>query len=145
MAFAITKVACNGIEVEEAVNKRYHQYMVLTVTSLAADVALDLGAFVSGSLGTFWTAAGGSTVGAQALTAIRDIFTKAETFKDVGGTFPGNYSRGASVGAGVYTQALVNKTPNVTFNAANGPVGSTIVLSWVLAPQQAPTELYAPA
>ncbi len=39
---------------------------------------------LSGSLGTFWTAAGGSTIGAKALQAIRDIVTRASFYEFVG-------------------------------------------------------------
>ncbi len=87
MTFAITKVQCYGIEAEEALNKRYRQYMVLTITAANTDVALDLGTNQTGSLGTFWTAAGSGTPGAGALLSIQDIVTRADYFDNLGGNF----------------------------------------------------------
>lgn len=84
MAFAVTKVEAYGIEAEEAVNKRYRQFLTLTITGLNTDIAMDLGSHVSGSLGTLWTAAGGSATGAVALQAIRDIATRASFYSGVG-------------------------------------------------------------
>lgn len=82
MAFAVTSVKCYGIEAEEPVNKRYGQRMILGITGLNTDVTMDLGTYA----GTFWTAAGGSTPGAAALLAIKDIQTKALSFRGVGGS-----------------------------------------------------------
>ena len=146
MAFAITGVRAEGIEVEEALNKRYYQKYILSITALAADVALDVGSFVSGALGTFWTAAGGSTIGAQALVAIRDISTKVDTFDTLGGSFTLGYSRGAAVAASVSTVAAnsLGNTPNIAFNAANGPTSYDVVLTWALSPGNSPTQLYNP-
>lgn len=87
MTFAITKVQCYGIEAEEALNKRYRQYMVLTLTAANTDVDLDLGDNQTGSLGTFWTAAGTGTPGAGALLSIQDIVTRADYFDSFGGNF----------------------------------------------------------
>ncbi len=87
MTFAITQVQCYGIEAEEPLNKRYRQYMILTLTAANTDTALDLGANQTGSLGTFWTAAGTGTPGAGALKAIQDIVTRAQYFDSFGGNF----------------------------------------------------------
>lgn len=87
MTFAITQVQCYGIESEEALNKRYRQYMILTITAAATDIALDLGSNQTGSLGTFWTAAGTGTPGAGALLSIQDIVTRAQYFDSFGGNF----------------------------------------------------------
>lgn len=89
MAFAITKVQCFGIEAEECVNKRYKQYMVLDVTAANTDTDWDLGEYVSGSLGTFWDAVDGTTIGANSLQAIRDIVSRAAFFDGIGGTAAG--------------------------------------------------------
>lgn len=86
MTFALTKVRAYGIEVEEAVNKRYIQRLILTITAANTDTALDVGDFTSGSLGTFWDAVDGSEPGDTALAAIRDIKTRAESFVAVGGS-----------------------------------------------------------
>ncbi len=87
MTFALTKVQAYGIESEEPLNKRYRQYLLLTGTAAATDTALDLGLYIAGSLGTFWTAAGTGTPGAGALTALQDIGTRAQFFDGFGADF----------------------------------------------------------
>jgi hypothetical protein len=106
MAFAITKVQAYGIESEEPVNKRYRQYMMLTLTAAATDVALDLGSNQTGSLGTFWTATSGTTVGAGALQAIQDIVTRAEAFSDFGGEWMTRSQANATSGLITYDSAV---------------------------------------
>lgn len=85
MTFEITKVQCYGQEAEEPVNKRYRQFMNLTLTAANTDVDLDLGDNQTGSLGTFWDAVDSTTIGANALIAIQDIVTRAENFASLGG------------------------------------------------------------
>lgn len=87
MTFALTQVQFYGVEAEEPLNKRYRQYAVLTITAANTDVALDLGLNQTGSLGTFWTAAGSGTPGAGALLAIQDVVTRAQYFDSFGGNF----------------------------------------------------------
>lgn len=82
MTLAVTAVACQGIEVEEAVNKRYRQKMILSITGANTDFTWDLGTYA----GTFWTATSGSTPGAAALLAIKDIQTRAKSFRGIGAT-----------------------------------------------------------
>lgn len=82
MTFAVTAVKAYGIEAEEAVTKRYKQVYILSITAANTDVTLDLGTYA----GTFWTAAGGSTPGALALLALKDIQTKAKSFFKGGST-----------------------------------------------------------
>jgi len=139
MAFAVTKVQAYGFESEEPVNKRYMQRLILNVTALAADVALDLGANQTGSLGTFWTAVSGTTLGANALRSIQDIVTRADTPLEPSISALA-YSKGAVVGAGVYTIVVANKTPSIAFNAANGPLLYTVTLTWTLTPEAFPVE-----
>ncbi len=145
MAYAVTKVQAYGIEAEEALNKRYVQHLILTCTALAANVDWDLGDNVTGSLGAFWTDADGTATGLTALAAIQDIETRAESFLALGGKFTLQYSRGAATAATVYTVTANTavKTPNIAFDAAAGPTATTVVLSWILAPGQAPVEVYA--
>lgn len=97
MAFAITKVQCYGQEAEEPVNKRYRQFMTLNITAANTDVDLDLGDNQSGSLGTFWDAVDGTTIGAAALTAIQDIVTRAEQFASFGGEWTSRAQADGSV------------------------------------------------
>ena len=84
MAFALTKVRGYGVEAEEALNKRYRQYLILNITGANTDVDLDIGDYTSG---TFWTAIGTSATAAAALlAALKDIQTRAEAFLGVQGT-----------------------------------------------------------
>ncbi len=80
MTIALTSVKAYGIEAEEAVNKRYKQVLILGITAANTDVAIDLGNAVSGSLGTFWTAVGGTEPGVTALAAVRDINMRASSY-----------------------------------------------------------------
>ena len=141
MAFAITNVQAYGFEIEEPVNKRYHQFLFMTLTAAAADVAYDFGAYIAGSLGTFWDAVDGTDIGLAALKTIRDIGTRAEYALEPQLLQAGApYAKGAAVAASVYTVAIANKTTNIAFNAANGPTAWTVCLSWKLAPQTFPVE-----
>lgn len=141
MAFAITDVQAYGFEIEEPVNKRYHQYLFLTLTAAATDVDLDLGDYIAGSLGTFWNAVDATDIGLNALEAIRDIGTRAEYALEpqlLQGA--ADYAKGAAAAAGVYSVAIANKTPNITFDTADAPTAYTVCLSWKLAPQTYPVE-----
>lgn len=142
MAFVITKVQAYGIEAEEPLNKRYRQYMYLTLTAANTDVDLDIGDNQNGSLGTFWTAAGGTTVGAGALQAIQDIVTRAECGETASLSALNFYQGGAASGV-VYTVTLANKCPNLLFASGTAPTAYTVCLSWVLAPQNDPVAYYA--
>ncbi len=103
MTFVVTKVQAYGIEAEEPINKRYRQYLILNVTAANTDVDLDLGDNQTGSLGTFWTAADDTTVGAQALFTIQDIVTRAESFDSFGGDI---FNRVQADAASTLTTAL---------------------------------------
>lgn len=87
MAFVLSKVQAYGIESEEPLNKRYRQYMYLTIAADNTDTDLNIGDNQTGSLGTFWNAVDATATGAQALTAIQDIVTRAEYFDSLGGNF----------------------------------------------------------
>lgn len=84
MAFALTKIQCYGIEAEEAVNKRYQQKAILTITGLNTDVDMDLGDLTTP--GTFWSAADGTATGLKGLAAFRDIAQRAQSFVGIGGS-----------------------------------------------------------
>lgn len=144
MAFAITKVQAYGIEAEEPLNKRYRQYMYLTITGASSDVDLDLGDNQTGSLGTFWTAVSGTTIGANALKAIQDIVTRAFVPESVNLSALA-YAQGAAAAAGVYTVAVANKCPNITFDTANAPTSYTVSMKWILQEQAAPVAYDATA
>lgn len=85
MTLALTGAKAWGIEAEEPRNNRYMQYLRLVGTGANTDVTYDLGAYVAGSLGTYWNAVDGSEPGDSALKAIRDICSRAQAFLSVGG------------------------------------------------------------
>lgn len=139
MAFAITKVSAYGFEIEEPLNKRYHQFMFLTLTAAATDVDLDLGDYVAGSLGTFWDAVDGTDIGASSLKTIQDIGSRAEFALEPQLLQAGAaYAKGAAANTSVYSVVIANKTPNITFDTADAPTAYTVCLSWKLSPETYP-------
>ncbi len=82
MTIALTSFIADGVEVDEAVTKRFRQRAIFTITAANTDVDIDIGDYT----GTFWTAVGGSVVGAKALLAIKDINTRARCFNKLGGS-----------------------------------------------------------
>ncbi len=76
MTFAVTSVLAYAVEVDEPLTKRFRQFYLLGWTAANTDVLMDLGIYA----GTFWTAAGGSTVGAAALQTLKNIQTSAKSF-----------------------------------------------------------------
>lgn len=75
MALVVTKFTAYGIEAEEPLQKRFQQHVLLEYTAAATDATIDIGNYT----GTFWTAAGGTTTGAIALKALKDIQIKAKS------------------------------------------------------------------
>lgn len=146
MAHAVTVVEAFGVEVEEALNKRYIQYMNLTITAANTDTDWDIGDYAAGSLGTFWTSAAGTATGLAALGAIQDIDKRARVSLGYSLSAP-NFYQGGSASGVVYTAAAntSGKTANLTFDSGAAPTAITIQLRWMLQPQQAPVELYASA
>lgn len=135
MAFAITKVQCYGIEAEEPVNKRYRQYMVLNLTAANTDVDLDLGDNQTGSLGTFWDAVDGTTIGANALLAIQDIVTRAESFDSFGGNFLDRAQADSSFGAITVTNssASTGGSASETLTLTGAATGDTVLSAYLVA------------
>lgn len=82
MALALLSVRGYGVEAEEALNKRYRQFLILKGTGLNTDITHDYGA----TGGTFWTAVGGTEPGTTALLALKDIIKRGEIFLDAQGT-----------------------------------------------------------
>jgi hypothetical protein len=144
MAFVLTKVQAYGIEAEEPLNKRYRQYMYLTITAANTDVDLDIGDNVAGSLGTFWAAVDATSTGLNALQAIQDIVTRAEVGERPSLSELGFYQGGAASGV-VYTVTLANKCPNILFASGSAPTAYTVCLSWVLKPETDPVAFYQTA
>jgi hypothetical protein len=84
VTFALTRIECYGVEHDEAVQKRFIQRAVLTITAANTDVDLDLGDLTSP--GTFWAAADATATGLAGLAAFRAIAVAARSFVRVGGT-----------------------------------------------------------
>ncbi len=120
MTFALTKAEVYGIEAEEAVNIRYQQKYILTITAANTDVALDLGNYT----GTFWTAVGGTAPGISALKALKDIQVKAETFTGVGSSALGGKAQADS-------SAPLIQTLN-SAASSGGAVGETLTVTGLL-------------
>lgn len=96
MAFALTKVKAWGVEAEEAVNKRYIQFVELDITGLNSNYDLDLGD-VGSSPGTFWNAVDGSEPGDTGLAVMRAVQRKAESFIGLGATSLAGYVKQSPV------------------------------------------------
>lgn len=145
MAFTLNSIEVYGIEASEPLQKKFKQTMVLDISAAAADVAYDFGNYS----GTFWTAVGGTTVGAKALKAIKDIAIAAKTFTQAGGKgLFGKANTGSVAPAAATSYSLqpdgTNTTlPNIAFFAANGPTSAIIVLEWELKAGVKPVEIYA--
>lgn len=131
MAFAVTGFKAFGVEGDQPLSSRaYLQYLVLDITSLAADLDMDIGDYVAGSLGNFWTAADNTAVGLEALKAIRQIGNRASSLVYVGGL--------VGLDANIVSIAVANKAPNVLFDTGDGPIAITVTICWNLQDGVAP-------
>lgn len=135
MTFVLTKVQTYGIEAEEPLNKRYRQYMVLTITAANTDIALDLGSNQSGSLGTFWTAVSGTATGAGALQAIQDIVTRADYFDSIGGNFMSRSQGDGSFASVVMlnSTASTGGSASETLALSGAATGDTVLSAYLVA------------
>ncbi len=116
MTFALTAFVADGQEMDEAVTKRFRQRALFTITAANTDITLDIGVYA----GTFWTAVGGSTIGAAALKAIKDIQTRAKSYYWTGGT-----GLAGKVPAGSTTLRLVKLTGTISGGASSESVTVT--------------------
>lgn len=143
MAFALTKAVGYGVEAEEAVNKRYKQVLLLTITAANTDVDLDLGDYA----GTFWDAVDGTTVGATALAAIKQINVKALTLLSIGGDAILNKLRVATATNAGEWSAAMNSTnthlPDIAFDSGDAPTSYVVALEWALKDGEEPVEFVA--
>ncbi len=135
MTFVVTQVQCYGIEAEEPLNKRYRQFMYLTITAANTDTALDLGSYIAGSLGTFWTAADDTATGAGALQALQDIGTRAQAFDTLGG----NFMSRAQVDSSAVSMVMINSSASTggsaseTLTLTGAATGDTVVSAYTVA------------
>lgn len=134
MAFAVTAYKAYGLPIEQPVDEKFIQVYELTYTRAAADVDADIG----DSAGTFWTAAGGTTLGAAAKAAILSILPRVGALKSCELTGDAEYMlRAAAAGASAYVLSTP-ATPTITH--ANDGTNTTIkaVLAWTLNPSDMP-------
>ena len=136
MAFQLTAAKINAIEYVKAVSPRYRQVVELDFTMAATDVSMDIGALLTGSLGTFWTAATGdatygTTVGLTTLAALQQI-AKVGTFLGTLGGFTTLRSPiGTATGTTDYQMTVANNAPTFTFATGDAPsVAQTLFLSY---------------
>lgn len=101
MTFAITGYKAYGVEGEEPISSKcYQQFLTLNITAANTDTDMDIGDYVAGALGTFWTAADDSDEGLAALKLIRQICARAASFQGVAGLSA--YAQQAAAGAIAY-------------------------------------------
>lgn len=140
MSFAVTSFEAFGREIDEPLTTRFDQWLVLNYTGLAADVALDLGAAVSGSLGTFWTAAladgtpANAAAAALALQTLQSIVPLALNSLSPDGPTLSAKARQVVAATGGYSQTVVaaTKTPSIAIFAGEGVTSGTVYLKWDL-------------
>lgn len=132
MAFALTGFQAYGMESDEAVTKKFVQYLRLDITAANTDTALDLGTYA----GTFWTAVGGTEPGATALKTIKDIQTRAKQLVLVSGEALINRDKVLTVANAneysVATNATNTHLPDIAFHSGDAPTSYSVYLMWDL-------------
>jgi hypothetical protein len=120
MAFAVTAFRAYGIYIDEPITSKCEQVYEITYTRGAADVDADI--FEAGA--TFWTDAGGTTLGGEALAAMSSILPRVERLAAC--ELQGNAEymlRAAAAGASAYVLSTP-ATPTITH--ANDGTNTTI-------------------
>jgi hypothetical protein len=117
MTFKVTGYKAYGVEGDEPLSSKcYQQFLTLNITAANTDVDMDLGDYLAGALGTFWSAANGDAIGADALRLLRQINARASSFHNYGGLSA--YSGSAAPQLAVLTSAASvggNATETLTF------------------------------
>ena len=145
MAFQVLRAHLNATESQKAVSPYYTQSIEIVINGAAGDVDMDLDDWTPG---TFWTAALADgtygAVAAKVLTALKDISTMAAAYLRTEGNFTLYRSRveAGSLAANTYAAGYdsTKKVPNFTFNAANGPQGTNVILTWEMNPGWIPLQ-----
>ncbi len=140
MALALVAFQAYGMESDEAVTKKFVQFLRLDITAANTDVDIDVGDYS----GTFWTAVGATAPGINALKTVKDIQTRAKQMIAVGGQALATYPRVATPGAGEYSVAMDatnTHLPNVLFHSGDAPTAYSIYISWDLTDQAYPIYL----
>lgn len=144
-------------EVDEALTTKFHQWVVLYLKSTAnTQLTYDIGSYVAGSLGTFWTAAAAdttavpvnvaqgilvaTTAGAVATAALGVLSNVAGVLAEsvIGVRGPallpfGQVASGASTSQ--YVLSIVNNCPSIVWGTASAPTTtSAYFFEWDLSP-----------
>lgn len=129
MAIAVTAVEAFGQEVDEPGTSRFEQTLILYTTGLVADVTYDIGAAITGALGTFWTQAlADGANGATAATALKVLQSILPLIKNYIGAF------GPVLAVKTATVTLVNNTANLAFTAGQGPTTGVLIFKYDMKP-----------
>lgn len=139
MAFAITRARFYGIDSVGPSYVRGRQILELDISSLAADVDMDIG---DDTPGTFWTAA---VANAATGTMASTILAKLQSLDDYA-TLCGvdskqlidRIQKASAPSAGEFVLAVENERPNLTFSAADGETAWKLVITWQLPDAQQP-------
>ena len=147
MAFQMLRAHFYASEGSKAVSPGTLQTCEMVITGAAGDVDLDLDDFS----GTFWTAAlADATYGAVALLikkALQNVAKSVASTHHVGGNFilyrPRVPAGAEAAATGAYSANYNNTTklPNFTFDTANGPQGTNIIVTWDMTPGTQPMTL----
>jgi len=138
MSFALTAFEAFPLAHQGSNVRRAAQRVVLHCTGLAADVDLDIG----DDSGTFWTDALADTdngeIATQALAELKRVVAIADK---VAGVFTSEIlpkAQSAALTPGSYQLSLQDKRPNYTFFAGEGETSYTVIVDYLLTPEQYP-------
>jgi hypothetical protein len=158
--YQVTNYAAWVREVDEALTEKFTQYIAIWAYSAAnTEATYDLGLYVTGSLGTFWTAAiadttpitvnvngvpTATTQGALATAALQLFQVTGplanSTWLSIENQTLASYQKlapGATLAADQYTLTVSNNAPVITFYSGSGgaPTATGLfLLSWDLPP-----------
>lgn len=136
MAFALTKFAAYGTQIQSVTSKRGVQIAELTITAANTDTDLDIGDLTPG---TFWTAVAGA-LATTALAHLATIVANSRELVAVRGTaFLDRLKSAAGAGASEYAIAVSAKLPNITWNNGTAPTSYVVQLEWLLTDGAFPT------
>lgn len=141
MALVLTEVEAYGREIDEPLTKKFSQVLRLKGTGAATDLTHDIGNLT----GTFWTAVGGTDVGAKALTTLKSIVPKIKVIDAIGGpTVQALHilatTQALAVIGDVKVSAYVNSVPSLLYFTAGAPTAWEYLLKFELLDNNSPTK-----
>ena len=124
-------------------SKTFEQTYQIDFTALAADVVLD----ISNPTGTFWTAAGGSAVGAVALASLKTILPVVQSricwclpqLQDL----RSQVATAATLATTQYKLTTVTPIPSIAEFAGEGITSGTFSVTLLLKPEVLPVSITA--